>query len=244
MKLRDCMIFGNSLQPFSKIDWENDQGPKGSCQPLKAGVSSARRSCRPWSSKLQKVLFCNPVTHSSLDRFTCREFTTWSKWLQNWIDTTYLGAFDQTFFLNRVYWDSFTRSDLDAQLAPIVGKKWCTPGDHCEGADGVHQNGRYKVPKRMPRSRSICFIDMFFHGFGAKMSLCRKAACIYVMFSLRKASHCWSSAFLINPPDIRQKKSRYDLVWYIEGNHSEDKWHPGPRRWALQSLILEGNGGW
>ena len=60
MKLRDCMIFGNSLEPFSKIDWENDQGPKGSCRPLKAGVSSARRSCRPWSSKLQKVLVLQP----------------------------------------------------------------------------------------------------------------------------------------------------------------------------------------
>ena len=184
-------------------------------------------------------------------------------------DTTYLGAFDQTFFLNRVYWDSFTRSDLDAQLAPMVGKKWCTPGDHGEGADGYTRMAD-KVPKRMPRSRSNCFFHVFFHGFGAKMSLCCrfvKAACIsarnlWLIFSLRKASHCWSSAFLINPPDIGQKKSRYDLVWYIGscfsddhfwfydyqiwsvGNHSEDQWHPGPRRWALQSLILEGNGGW
>lgn len=119
-----------------------------------------------------------------------------------------------------------------------------------------------KVPKRMPRSRSNCFFHVFFQCFGAKMSLCCrfvKAACIsarnlWLIFSLRKASHCWSSAFLINPPDIRQKKSRYDLVWYIEscfsddhfwfydyqtlsvGNHSEDKWHPGPRRDKALSL--------
>lgn len=194
-------------------------------------MSSAKRSCRHaaprvplWSSKLQKVRskavlkYYNPVTRSSLDRFSSRELTTCSKWLQKWIDTTYLGAFDQTFFLNRVYWDSFTReSDLDAQLAPMVGKKWCTPGDHGEGADGVHQNGRYKVPKRMPRSRSNCFFHVFFHYFGAKMSLCCKAACIYVMFSLRKASRCWSSAFLINPPDIRQKL--LGMIWYDILNH-------------------------
>lgn len=142
--------------------------------------------------------------------------------LQKWIDTTYLDAFDQTFFLNRVYWDSFTRSDLDAQLAPLVGKKWCTPGDHCEGADGVHQKWQIKSQKGCLGAGATVF-SMSFPLFSAEdVSMLQGSLHLCDVFPAKGIAPLELS-ISDKPTRYQIENSRYDLVWYIESCFSDDQ---------------------